>query len=463
MGDEEWKKVSYRKRRVGLNYFDLPSIQTKPHIGRYRSKEEDLEKISVSVFVTNIPDSCSAKELFIACKQYGHVVDSFIANKKSKAGKRFGFVRFINVFSEERLVTNLGTVWIGRTRLHANLAKFKRPTVGSAKNTSYEAAGTKSNGGHSKSSVHVKEFRAERSSVNFPRFASPRHGVPDTNRASYGSVLKGNNGTLNNTSLAPAMVLDDECLVNHNFDLVVMGEIKDFHSLNNLYCLLSKEGFINMKIAYLGGLWVMIELTSALSKEKFMNHVGVASWFREIRNPESDFVSKERIAWVDIEGVPLRAWSRTTFTKIGSRWGEVMDMEDCKDDCFGRKRICIKTAQEDNILEKFKIIIRGKNFVIRAKELFVWTPTFKGNTNMGYSSEDESYVNADGNNDENFKEMNGDDDCEVKGVSDTIFGDQEINMDQNLDHKHDGCWFLFHTLMIYERIKLEKEKWLGEN
>ncbi|GJY64799.1 RNA-directed DNA polymerase, eukaryota [Tanacetum coccineum] len=47
-------------------------------------------------------------------------------------------------------------------------------------------------------------------------------------------------------------------------------------------------------------------------------------------------------------------------------------------------------------------------------------------------------INADGNNDENFKEMNGDDDCEVKGVSDTIFGDQEINMDQNLDHKHDG-------------------------
>nr|GEU49288.1 RNA-directed DNA polymerase, eukaryota [Tanacetum cinerariifolium] len=102
-------------------------------MGRYRSKQDDFEKISVSVFITNIPDSCSAKELFNACKQYGHVVDSFILNKRSKAGKRFGFVKFINVFNEERLVDNLGTVWIGRYRLHANLAKFKRPTVGGAK------------------------------------------------------------------------------------------------------------------------------------------------------------------------------------------------------------------------------------------------------------------------------------------------------------------------------------------
>ena len=84
-----WKEISYKKRRVGFNKFDLHSIQTKPCIGRYRSKEDDLEKISASVFINNIPDSCSAKDLFNACKQYGHVVDSFIPNKRSIAGKRF--------------------------------------------------------------------------------------------------------------------------------------------------------------------------------------------------------------------------------------------------------------------------------------------------------------------------------------------------------------------------------------
>ncbi|GJT66356.1 RNA-directed DNA polymerase, eukaryota [Tanacetum coccineum] len=80
--------------------------------------------------------------------------------------------------------------------------------------------------------------------------------------------------------------------------------------------LLFNEGFHNTRIVYLGGLWVMIELNSSKSKLKFMEHVGVASWFQSLGNAQSDFAAKERIVWVDIEGVPLNAWSRSTFQKI---------------------------------------------------------------------------------------------------------------------------------------------------
>ncbi|GJR68417.1 nucleotide-binding alpha-beta plait domain-containing protein [Tanacetum coccineum] len=83
-------------------------------MGRYTTKEDDVDRISTSVYVTNFPDNVSAKELFLACKQYGHVVDSYIPVKKSKYGKRFGFVKFINVFSEERLLRILLLFRIGR-------------------------------------------------------------------------------------------------------------------------------------------------------------------------------------------------------------------------------------------------------------------------------------------------------------------------------------------------------------
>ncbi|GKD92035.1 nucleotide-binding alpha-beta plait domain-containing protein, partial [Tanacetum coccineum] len=92
-------------------------------MGSQRSKEDEVHKISTSVFVTNFPD------LWNACKQYGYVVDSFIPNRRSKAGKRFGFVRFIKVFDVARLVSNLCTMWIGRHRIHANVARFQRATV----------------------------------------------------------------------------------------------------------------------------------------------------------------------------------------------------------------------------------------------------------------------------------------------------------------------------------------------
>nr|GEX92768.1 nucleotide-binding alpha-beta plait domain-containing protein [Tanacetum cinerariifolium] len=72
-------------------------------MGIFRTKKDEVSKISTSIFVSNFLDSFSSKDLFHACKQYGHVVDSFIPSKRAKDGKRFGFVRFINVFSVERL------------------------------------------------------------------------------------------------------------------------------------------------------------------------------------------------------------------------------------------------------------------------------------------------------------------------------------------------------------------------
>ncbi|GJT70341.1 RNA-directed DNA polymerase, eukaryota [Tanacetum coccineum] len=74
-----------------------------------RSKEDEVQRISTSVFVTNFPEVFSAKDLWNTCKQYGQVVDAYIPNKRSKAGKRFGFVRFVKVFDTERLVNNLCT------------------------------------------------------------------------------------------------------------------------------------------------------------------------------------------------------------------------------------------------------------------------------------------------------------------------------------------------------------------
>nr|GEX89895.1 RNA-directed DNA polymerase, eukaryota [Tanacetum cinerariifolium] len=85
------------------------------------------------------------------------------------------------------------------------------------------------------------------------------------------------------------------------------------------------------------GLWVMVELPSANSKSKFLAHVGVGSWFKSLSNPQPDFSPRDRIIWVDVEGVPMHAWSSNTFHKIGSMWGVVLELGDCKDECFTRK------------------------------------------------------------------------------------------------------------------------------
>ncbi|GKA08146.1 RNA-directed DNA polymerase, eukaryota [Tanacetum coccineum] len=270
---------------------------------RARSNVDHTRLISKSIFVTNFPDNTTSKDLWEVCKGYGTVVDVFIPDRKSKAGKRFAFVRFIKVDNVDRLVGNLCTLWIGRMHLHANVARFDRPPIHSSR----------------------------------PNISTR----PAANGASsFASVLKG----------------------NPNILIILLGPAMG----------------------------------------------------------------------IDIEGVPLHAWSRPTFSKIGSRWGEVIELEDNKEDCFARKRICIKTKLEDNILEKFKIIVRGKIFVIRAKELFVWSPTFNDNKEVDDYSEDDSVNGAEEINGDISKQMNLDDETDIEGVSDTVFDDKA----DSLGHEH---------------------------
>ncbi|GKC35267.1 nucleotide-binding alpha-beta plait domain-containing protein, partial [Tanacetum coccineum] len=246
-------------------------------MGSFRSKEDDLARISTSVFITNFPLSTSAKELFHACKQYGHVVDSFIPSKKSKNGKRFGFVRFINVFNEERLVNNLCTIWIDRHKLHANVARFQRPQV------KKEGDGGKQNNDHPSPKQTLK--------TNMPM----RDGKP------YMGVLKGDKHTeVQLMQPEPALVLGDECLVSKEMSKALFGRVKEFASLANLRLAMSDEGFVDLKIKYMGELWVMLEFNSEESKLKFKVNVSVASWFSQIIEASLDFTVEGRIAWVEV-------------------------------------------------------------------------------------------------------------------------------------------------------------------
>nr|GEU52470.1 RNA-directed DNA polymerase, eukaryota [Tanacetum cinerariifolium] len=264
--------------------------------------------------------------------------------------------------------------------------------------------------------------------ANVARFDRPpvqNSWVPPTSRStnatsSYVSVVKGVLNPL--LSVLPGMVIDDTCVVTRDLGNHVMGEIKEFSSINKLHILLSNEGFSNVKISYLGGMWVMIELSSSTAKDNFLKHIGVASWFKCLLNAQADFVSHERIVWVDIEGIPLHAWSRNTFLKIGAKWGKVLDLEEGKDDFFARKRICIKTKQEYNILEKFKIIVKGKVFVVRDKELFTWSPFCKVQE-TDYSSDDELAKDEGINQFEPSQQVNFEEESDDEVVSNTHFGD----------------------------------------
>ncbi|GJT70337.1 hypothetical protein Tco_1029623 [Tanacetum coccineum] len=101
-----------------------------------------------------------------------------------------------------------------------------------------------------------------------------KNASPGTVSNSFAAVLK--SGSFNHntvTESSPAIVLNDECIMERDFSCSLMGKMKDINALSNLFIILANEGFENVKLFYLGGQWVLLELDSVTSKEKITNHV----------------------------------------------------------------------------------------------------------------------------------------------------------------------------------------------
>nr|GEU36292.1 nucleotide-binding alpha-beta plait domain-containing protein [Tanacetum cinerariifolium] len=210
-----------------------------------RSKDDEVLKISKLVFVTNFPESIYAHDLWKSCSVYGTVVDVFIPSKKSKA------VRF--------------------ERPH-------KPNV-SATNNSGAASRTE------------KPFNSQQTN----------NGV-----GSYANIVNGISTGMQTLviSSSPALVLEDSCLIDRDLSNHVLGKVKEFLSIANLHTIIKDEGFLDVKVSYIGGLWVLLELTLMDIKLNLMNHIGVKSWFHTIQEACDDFVSDERIVWSsDVESV----------------------------------------------------------------------------------------------------------------------------------------------------------------
>ncbi|GJV99435.1 RNA-directed DNA polymerase, eukaryota, nucleotide-binding alpha-beta plait domain protein [Tanacetum coccineum] len=306
---------------------------------------DDLAKISLTVYVSNFPSHFTIRELWNTCGKMGTLVDVYIAKHKNKLGQMFAFCRYIKVSNSETLINALSNVWIGNLRLHANVARFDR-------------------------NVAVKTSHAGVKVDNLAGKNVRDASVPNNVMGSFASVLnKGNQFCTPPVHSSPALVLDDTCLTESDYSMVLMGKVKDVVAIPNLKFTLSKEGFQNLKLNYLGGLWVLFEFQSISSKDKFSKHYGVSSWFSSLKPTSSSFVSDERIVWVSIEGLPLFTRTKNTLSKIASKWGDLIDWEGHTENSFSYKRLCIKTKIDEIINKRFKIIVKGKVYWIRAKEM----------------------------------------------------------------------------------------------
>nr|GEW19674.1 RNA-directed DNA polymerase, eukaryota, nucleotide-binding alpha-beta plait domain protein [Tanacetum cinerariifolium] len=174
---------------------------------RFQSSNEELtQKISYSIYVTNFPDSVNSRDLWRECSVYGTVVDVYIPFKKSKAGKRFAFVRFIKVFNLDRLVKNLCTTWIGRYHLFANQVRFDRPHKTSSQKFYFPSLNDKT-----RDPGNVGKFPGQKAGFACSYVSAVNEAHP---LAHPGFPI----------SPSSALVLDNDCITERDFSKCAMGK-----------------------------------------------------------------------------------------------------------------------------------------------------------------------------------------------------------------------------------------------
>ncbi|GKF99497.1 hypothetical protein Tco_0301188, partial [Tanacetum coccineum] len=139
-----------------------------------------------------------------------------------------------------------------------------------------------------------------------PKDLYKESGENVVNFKSYAHVINAGPHQFHKKEDSPAIVLDETYANKTDYSLALLGKVKDFTSLTNLNVVLANEGFVNVKLKYMGGFWVMIVFTSECAKETFRSKVGIGSWFAQLLQASSSFFVDERVTWIDIEGIPLK-------------------------------------------------------------------------------------------------------------------------------------------------------------
>lgn len=200
-----------------------------------------------------------------------------------------------------------------------------------------------------------------------------------------------------------------EVFANNAYPNALLRCLKDFRSIANTRNLCQGEGFLEVETVYLGGLWVLLDFNSLAIREAFLKHGAFNAWFSILKPWHNDFVVKERLLWLKIEGVPLLAWCHGTFKKIASKWGEMVFYDDS--DCSNRHsmRVGIKTAQGPLVFESILVNLGGVDYCVRVRELCSWTPTFiKGFKDLegeNFVKDNSDYSDEESSNNEEAREV----------------------------------------------------------
>ncbi|GJV44754.1 RNA-directed DNA polymerase, eukaryota, reverse transcriptase zinc-binding domain protein [Tanacetum coccineum] len=151
------------------------------------------------------------------------------------------------------------------------------------------------------------------------------------------SIAKPTVDTSSTNANIRALVLDDQDLINvEDPSMMLLVKLKDMNSMSNMYVISRNEGFTELKIHRVGGLWIWIQFPSSSSTDNFQTNASLKSIYSCIKTATPSFKVDEYMIWIEI--------------------------------C----RICISTNSHNFVSERVLAEVHRVNYDVHVHELGTW-------------------------------------------------------------------------------------------
>ncbi|GKV05619.1 hypothetical protein SLEP1_g17606 [Rubroshorea leprosula] len=362
---------SRQRRSVDTGYRSVSRSKKFNHDWGYN---RGIYKQATTFFFSNIPNDWNYNDMWKTFGRYGRLISIYSPQRRNQFGRRFGFLKYIEVRNARDLEVKLDQIWVAGRKIWVNIAKYPEEKIVAKKKSLLSKPSMVVEGKSYADAVKGQE------EIKYGKTGSQLKQIrSETVYGKKGSILKNskteqrkiwrvkNRGTEWRGLEYNVKEEDYEWLQG-----CYVGIAHSVEMVPNIQEKFYIEGYFSCRLRAMGGKMVLMDCED---KEELKDLVQGAAdwlgqWFSEVKPWSPLMVAKERFVWIRCQGTPLQVWGPAFFESMAVPWGKFI----CLDDSTSQKRrfdiarFLISTQIMDLISVKRQITVNGEVYCLKFTE-----------------------------------------------------------------------------------------------
>jgi len=275
-------------------------------------------------FFSNFPERYGEMDMVKVFQKWAAVKEVFISRRPNKWGRRFEFVRFLDVKNVVRLEGDLDRIYIGNRKLHVNIPKYlrnqhvprreERRTQGWEHNQNQKEDGARAvrdDKGKGKLSLAVRDDKGK--GQQNVKGVLKEVWMEKRGNKSYAEIVAGGSHDQWKGPVVKSQQNTPQWMLKS-----LVGSLREGVDFGKLEEELVKGGMKMVKARFMGDDQVLLTPTEGEVMEDIIktNEAWFDIFFSSVRSWTHNYGVNNRIIWVRCFGLPIQVWNRDCFTKV---------------------------------------------------------------------------------------------------------------------------------------------------